>query len=311
MYTFRQVKGIDSVDDMMNYLKNLNFSKEKGPVAIVGGHFMLLYDQNEDNLKPVIYQDLKDEKQKEFARKWAGDFPVKTFEYSLELIKYYRALGIDAENVFIVNDHKFQASDFQPNTLDKVKNKGGQLRRSFYWQDNNIPASYLDLILNYKFESIRDVISPNVEYKRNEDSILPKESIYYSEQVLRKKFEKSMKKLLRKKSFVEESKGRKSEVFFENNITRICITENGKCGCSSEVMEFIWQLMNKNYFNIIMFIPEECEDQVNNGIEVALQSENNINEIMNLLVITGIGGLSGNINFLKPKIFFHHYIPKD
>lgn len=309
MYSFKHIKGIASEEAMMAYLKNLQPINPKGPIAIVGGHYMLFYDKHEDCLKPLVYQDLTNEKHIEFAKLMAGDFPVRTFNYSVELIKHFRSKGINAGNVFIINDHKFQSMDFQPNILNLVKNRGGDLRSKYYRGKNAFPGSFQNLIEQQGFKNVRDVVFDNDDFDRNRGSILPRKTIFHSEQFLRRQFDRiRKKKFVNNKHFFFRQNGLTEELFFGDNHKEVCLTEHGSCGCSLEVMEFMFKLMENKLNTVILFIPSECINQVNNGIELSLKFIKEVVEKdVEAIVVTGIGGGMHREEYDKLNIFEHRY----
>lgn len=305
MHSFEKQIDIKSEEALINFLKDYEPINPGGPVAIVGGHFMLMYDKYEDCLKPVIHQELDNPKHKEFAKLMAGDFPVKSFEYSLELIKYFKTRGIEAKNVFIVNDHKFQSNDFQPEILPLVKGRTGELRKKFYRQSNPIPNIYFDLSKKNDLFLEKNILE-NYNIKRHEDEILPKRSFFFSERTLRSRFNKRVKNKLAKYDEFQQVKDfndRPSELYYIDSGENICLTEHGVCGCNSEVLEFANNLIQNNYHDILFFIPDECSAAVNQGLNIASFINHKYYGKRNkIVVLSGLGGMSINQNKLRPKI---------
>jgi hypothetical protein len=260
-------------------------------VAIVGGHFMLLYDKIEDDLKPMIVEELGNEKHREFAKYYAGDFPVLSFQYSLELFHYLENKNIPSEIILLVNDHKFQGKNFQTDIESLiVSGKCGELRKKYY-KENKIPETYKEILKSKKIDPHK-IFAINKNVKRTENDLLPKESWFYSEHKLRKRFGKYILPNLLKREEVNLIK-HENEIIYQNPTKNvgICLTENGSCGCSAEVIELISNLQEKDVKEIIMFVPSECGDAVNNGIEAAL----NINgKVAKVTSITGFGKTSMN-----------------
>jgi hypothetical protein len=307
MYTFKHRKDITTEKEMMAFLKGLRPINPQGSIAIVGGHFMLFYDKDEDCLKPLIHQDLTKDKQIAFAKLMTGDFPVRTFNYSMELIKHFHNNGNTAGNVFIINDHKFQSADFQPSILDLVKNRGGELRTQFYRGKHVFPKIFQNLIEKHGYDDARDVVFDNDDSKRQGQDILPRKTIFYSEQALRNRFDKKTKtKILQTTNFYEQDLGYTKEIFYNDGKKQFCLTEQGKCGCSSEIMEFLWNILERGFNKIIMFIPQECESHVNNGVEMALTVDAFKSKLScEIFVITGLGGLGEDKMIIKPNVFYH------
>ena len=311
MYTFNHRRDIVSEEEMLAFLKSLQPVNPNSPIAIVGGHYMLFYDKQEDCLKPLIYQDLKDEKHIAFARLMAGDFPTKTFVYALKLITHFLSKGIESKNVLLVNDHLFQSKKFQPNIQYLIENRGGELRYEYYRGKNSLPLSFVNRPSNFKNIKKNMVFLDNDDLSRDVRSVLPKKTVFFSEQFLRNRFENHLKKRIVNNSYVivDTSCG-KNVLYYTDKNKRICLTENGQCGCSSEIMEFIWILKSKGYNDIIMFIPSECENQVNNGVEVTLKLfKYEFESESRVIIITGLGGMGENHLNDTPRVFEHSNSP--
>jgi hypothetical protein len=314
MYRCTNVKSISSEVVMMDYLLSIEPLTKNGEIAIVGGHFILFYDKKSDKLKPLIYNDLSNKKDLEFAELFAGDFPTKSFEYSIRLIKHYLSKNNKARNVFLINDHKFQALDFQPNTKHLTHGKGGVLRKSFYRDPTMFPSSFSMIIRKYGFDRISDVVFENYNSNRQPQDILPNPSFFFSEQALRTRFDKKTKsKRIKEMVFIQSksSESEHSDLYYSLNNNQICLTESGHCGCSLEVMEFIHSLVNHGFQQIIFFVPIECKDAVNIGIGVALDTLNlSAHTKIEVTIVTSIGGMNfrNELSSTRPKIYCHELI---
>lgn len=295
MYSLETHRFNDS-SEMMDYLKTIRPSVQGDPIGIVGGHFMLLYDKKEDCLKPVIHQDLEDPKLKNFAKLMAEDFPVNSFEYSLELIKNHKNNNIQSKIILVVNDHIFQSNSYQIGIEEKIYNRGGVLRKRFYHTHTDIPKVFKDMLNEKSLGS--DVIHRNIKKSLEKNSTQPKETYFFSEKYFRNRFEDKTEKKLRKHDQLVTSINEKGEreIFYKNNRgSDICLTENGDCGCSLEVVEFIKQLININYNTVIFFVPKECEKAVNLGVEVVLNITYKKNKSnISVFTITGLENKDSN-----------------
>jgi hypothetical protein len=288
--------------ELLDLLSNSVIGKTK--VAIVGGHFMLFYDKLKDNLQPVISQELENENQKKFAVEFAGNFPLRSFHFSVELFKQLNKRNIQSGILLLVNDHKFQSESFQKDISTQINGRGGELRQ-VYFRKNEIPSSYLATLKDNGFES-NNILINNFDLKRRESDLLPKLSWYFSEQKLRKRFDKYVVPQLLKKHKVYQIKtGRGIDIFYQAPYTgtEICLTENGSCGCSAEVTVLISDLLSKGINEIIFFIPNECVNAVENGIIVSL----NINEVAaKVITISGMGGMGCKENSKLPYAVVAH-----
>lgn len=71
----------------------------------------------------------------------------------------------------------------------------------------------------------------------------------------------------------------------------ICLTENGTCACSAEVIELIIDLLNREMKEIIFFVPNECISSVDNGIMAALNIKG---QSARVLTVSNFGGMGFN-----------------
>lgn len=267
-------------------------------VAIVGGHFMLLYDKAANELKPVIWQELEVESQKKFAEQNAGNFPVRSFCYSIELYKQFKQRKIKSGVVLLINDHKFQSTNFQPDVASSFNGKAGELRKK-YFSHNIIPGYYAEILEEERI-SKEDILIDNSNTKRHTSDLLPKESWFYSEQKLRNRFDDFVKPELMKQGKIRQDViGKKVELYFEspNHANDFCLTENGSCACSAEVIEFISNLLNRGFNEIIFFVPNECAVPVDNGVMAALHISEKQAKV---LTVSNFGGMGFNENIQRP-----------
>ena len=91
-------KHFSNSEELIQFLCALSF-KPTDRVGIVAGHFMLMYDNKNDCLVPMIYQDAQNEEVENFSREMAGDFPINTFKLGLSLFKQLRAKQIGRAHV--------------------------------------------------------------------------------------------------------------------------------------------------------------------------------------------------------------------
>jgi len=273
-------------------------------IAIVGGHFMLLYDKTEDELKPVIIQEFEQENIKLFAKQFAGNLPLSSFKFSVELFKIFKKQNIESGIILLVNDHKFQSVNFQPDIIPSIKGRGGELRKK-YFSRNSIPNCYIQ-VLDSEGISMDQILIDNNDNKRHTSDLLPKKSWFYSEKRLKNRFDYFVKTQLMKRGIIREDfNGDTVELFYEspNNGNNICLTENGACACSAEIIEFITNLLSRNITEIIIMVPDECVSAVDNGIFAAL----NICEVFaKVTTINGFGGMGIDENLERTFIATEH-----
>lgn len=294
---------LDSESEMIQFLVEQALHFQGSNVAIVAGHYMLMYDELEKKLVPMIWQDSNNKEVIERSKSLAGNFPVDSLKLGLMLFQKYAKLSLTPKIVLAVNDHHFHSG-----VMIKRFNQDDipQLKRDYYRLNHSIPNSYLNLIAKFNLK-LENVFLKNHK-KRNEKEILPSETILFSEQVYRNRFDKYIRPALRKDSsfFEKRSQKGKPNLYFKGltNSKNFCLTETGECGCSGEVILFVLDLFNKGFFNIIFITPSECSNPVNSGIEVAmyLNSKEKENCIMNIFTINNLGGM-GVINKRERDLF--------
>jgi len=265
-------------------------------VAIIGGHYMLFYDKAKDELKPVIWQELEIEQQKKFAEQNAGNFPVRSLRYSIELFKKLKVRNIKSGIILLVNDHKFQSVNFQSGIASFIAGRGGELRKK-YFNKNIIPGCY-DEILETENISKDEILFNNDDPGRQSGDLLPKKSWFYSEQKLRNRFDEFVKpELLSSGNIRQDHVGSRVDLYFEspNHNNDFCLTENGSCACSGEVIEFISNLIRREIFEIVFFVPNECASPVDNGVMAALSISGKAAKVWTVFNFGGMG-FSENTN---------------
>ncbi len=301
MYNFEKYNPISEIE-LITLLGKLVSKKNK--IAIIGGHFMLFYNKLNNELEPVIWQDLTNERHKEFAKQNAGNFPLRSFRYSVDLYKLFKHQNIQSGLVLLVNDHKFQSPNFQSEITDYIKGHGGELRKNFYTK-NIIPHCYSEILKNEGI-SQKEILIDNTNLNREQEDLLPIISCYYSEQKLRNRFDDFVKADLIHQGYIrQEVVGKKINLYFQlaHKYNDFCLTENGSCACSAEVIEFITNLLKRNFFEIIFFVPNECAIAVDNGIMGAL----NINKITaKVFTVTNFGGMGFDEHIKRPYTITEH-----
>lgn len=280
-------------------------------VAIVAGHFMLMYDDVKSQLVPMIWQDTDNEKVASFSQKMAGDFPVRSFAFGVLLRQ--KLLQRNSENesrlTLLVNDHIYQTphwNAFTP-TLKPLEHRA--LRKKFYRQKYPLPPSYREILGLPKSAAQWFVDNSNANRSRND--ILPKRTFYFSEQALRNRFDKYTRDYLRlDPAFIEApSLDRPQRLLFLNpsHQQEQCLTEDGSCGCSGEVIEFLMALIRKGYETVIFIVPDECRLPAMAGIEAAVYHQAGPRRLpLETFALFGFGGLGSNHPKCTPTYILEH-----
>ena len=236
-------------EDLLQFLTNTSV-KSGGPVAIVAGHFMLMYDDKTQSLVPMIWQDSTNPRVQHFAQEKAGSFPTSTFRTGLRLREILTSSGSSARLALVVNDHIFQTQGWEQQNLPKgTSSSPGSLRKQFYRTADPIPDTFKAVLASLPASASAEALLGNDNLKRSDSDILPRETHFFSEQNLRRRFDqRTRKRLLAMEGFsqVEESKG-KYRVYFTDTLlgSRLCLSDSNGCGCSGETVELLWRAPRK------------------------------------------------------------------
>jgi hypothetical protein len=277
--------------------------------ALMAGHYMLMYDEDQNQLIPMVWQDATNPTVEKASKDMAGDFPLRSFKYGLDLWKKGQEQNSHVEIVLLINDHQFQSSYFR-NNYDQPKGRGGELRKEYYRRSNNFPQSFRRLLSERGLEKSTVMLSNNDadrddHFNEHDATILPPESVFFSEQHLRRRFDRRTRKELSKDPCFEINRLSRGcyDLFYlpEGSPNRLCLTDPTKdeedstetdCGCSGEVIQFLIELNKRGFTNAILFVPTECARAVNSGVQAALYTVDRYhNSQMKVATVTGIGGM--------------------
>lgn len=277
--------------------------------ALMAGHYMLMYDEDKDRLVPMVWQDATNPTVEKASKDMAGDFPLRSFKYGLDLWQKGQKQDSHVEIVLLINDHQFQSSHFRAN-YDQPKGRGGELRKEYYRRSDNFPQSFRRLLSERGLEKSTVLLSNNdsdrdVHFDEHDATILSPESVFFSEQHLRRRFDRNTRKKLSNDPCFEINRLSRGgyELFYhpEGSSSRLCLTDPTKdeeestetdCGCSGEVIQFLIKLSEEGFTNTIMFVPSECEQAVKNGVQAALYVlDRYYDSAMKVITVAGIGGM--------------------
>lgn len=289
-------KSFSDDQELLKYLGGLPFPAGE-QIGIIAGHFMLMYDDHANCLVPMVYQDATNSKVEKSSFEMAGEFPLGSFRLGLRLVQSLQENEALPKLVLIVNDHIFQTPSWSLQGLSD-KNQARNLRYKFYRQKYPLPKSYFRELkaVGLTTESILD----NNNSGRISD-ILPKQTRLFSEQALRNYFDQYRRLKLRELPLFREvtQAGTKRKLLFEEKVggLSVCLTEEGECGCSGELIEFFIRLSRKQLTKIIFFIPDECNMAANAGVKAFLNTPKEYRKNIDLIyVISGLGGMGRCFN---------------
>jgi hypothetical protein len=287
-----QKRRFASENELLAFLGELTFSPGE-QLGIIAGHFMLMYDDQADRLAPMIYQEATNPRVLGLSQKMAGEFPLKTFKLGVQLAKDFRGKQIASKLALIVNDHAFQTDGWSPQNL-KDRRRAGQLRHEFYRQKYPLPRSFFAELGKAGFGT--DIVLDNNNPNRTPSDILPKTIRLFSEQALRNYFDQHTRHELRKSPMFTEVQrnGTKSKLMFvgDSGAQSVCLTEDGACGCSGELIEFFVRLSEKSLTALVFFVPDECRLAVEVGVKAFLHTPPHFRaDLLRVYVVHGLGGV--------------------
>ena len=279
--------------DLIHTLLSVRPQKGKR-VAIMAGHFMLMYDHMQDELVPMIWQDAVNHHVIAHSKTMAGDFPLRTFKCGVELVKSFAKINIEAKIVLLVNDHKFRSESFQPFNQECVSNRTEELRRKFYYH-NSFPNSFRERFFKNDLKPASSILMNN-DIHRPASSLLPKECWYYSEQALRGRFKHTTRKTMKQDDhfrIIRLGKGMDEIFYREDEYSKeVCLTEEGACGCCGEIIQFFLEIAEKGFQEIIFFTPDECTIPVEAAAEVTQYFiEKHTRMSVRIFIVSGMGGM--------------------
>lgn len=281
-----------SEGDLLSFLGSVTLAADD-QVGIIAGHFMLMYDDKADGLVPMVYQDALNPKVKEFSQKMAGDFPVNTFRHGIHLLKTYQSRQITSKLALIVNDHIFQTDGWSPQNLNDM-NRAGKLRHDFYRQKYPLPKAFFGELKSAGLAT--DVLLDNNNPARTPTDIVPKTTRLFSEQALRNYFDQNTRPELRESPMFSEiqQNGAKSKLMFvgDSGSNSVCLTEDGDCGCSGELIEFFARLAERAMRTVVFFVPAECKIAAEAGVKAFLHTPSRCRgNLARVFVVHGFGGM--------------------
>ena len=293
---------LDSHNDLFNYI----LSKTGGEdLCVLGGHYILLYNQQNKQLYPAIWQDTEMGDSTEMSKTLAGDFPVESFKFAMEIRNEKLKKKENAYLTILVNDHFFQ-SQVTNTILRDHNNIDFGLIKTKYYAEAFIPEVYINQLINENYNSVfcKNTLKKSKYFH----------PFLFSETSLRNKFDRKLKYELAKKEgfFLNKKDNMKSELFY-NNIegTVSCLTQDGSCGCSGEVIQYVYELFGAKHNSMVLLVPYECFNSVCVGVEAVLNlinSNNIIDEQRNFIIAAGFGDNNYISNIKETAIYLAHYI---
>lgn len=300
-------------NELIKTIDTLNLKNSK--IALIGGHYLLLYEKKTDSLKPAIYQEFEDWGNKTFSKKMTQNFPLKSFEMTVKLYLHFTYKAIDSKCVLLVNDDSFLRKDFRNEEhYESIKDKGFELRKKYFSSNNNIPATFKKVLNSFRINFVDFFAKFESGYTTSE-SLMPNETIFVSERRLCKSFKKTVKTAETKEKIdrlfkiinIDQSEPDNiNELTVESNkINTLCLIDKGVCNCGGKTFQFFYDLINKGYDTIIFFVPLECMNQVVDGTGLICHSKEFEEKKINIINIAKIES-NPDDNIVEKEIVITH-----
>jgi hypothetical protein len=238
------------------------------PVTIIAGHYFLLYDAWQSRLVAVLSSAADSaffhQAEKDLIAK-VGDFPVLSLRTGIRVLKMFPGRGWRI--AIAVDDHQFQRVQYDaPEGVH-----AGEIRRAYYQQQGRLPGELEEIILAEGLK-VEHVVVDNSDQHRDQNSVLPRKTLFFSEATHRNRFtDKRREWLLKQPGFSGAT------TFFEDGLLyfrplgtaeRLClIGSDGRAYCSGAMMEFLFDLDSRDFEAVLMFIPGDCKDDVDLAVE--------------------------------------------
>jgi hypothetical protein len=263
-------------------------------VAVVAGHFMLMYDDLAETLVPMVYRDSDNPRVVALSREMAGDFPVRTFQHGVTLAQGLRSTGHEARIALLVNDHIFQTNGWRPQNLDD-HSRARNLRHAYYRRRQPVPSSYLRHLAKMNL-TVDQVLLDNNSSVRSRTDTIPKMSLLFSEQTMRGVFQKeTCRELVNFPGFTVKKAGGVTSLHFREPgaANLMCLADEQGCGCSGEIVEFLVTLSQRGFNAVTIYVPHECWDAARAGVVASLHLPVSIREhLSRVILIGGFGGVA-------------------
>lgn len=272
--------------------------------AVLSGHYSLMYDDFKGALVPMVWQDCDNPRLRTLAQEAAGDFPIRSLRHGISFLKGSQGGQADTKLLLLVNDAIFHRLPYPDEITGPVAQDAAQLRRKYYRQRNPLPASFSQLI-SCEGLSPESVFLDNSASQRPETSVLPKNTFFFSEQLLRKRFQHRTKlEIARAKGFPALMKGLLRDFHTWSTNERGCLTSTDRLdtGCYQGVVQLILTLLDTGFTGLILLTPEDCAFPVLSGTITALcWAKHSYSAKARITVVRGIGCASGLEKTSEPK----------
>lgn len=249
-----------------------------GNLAIVAGHFMVLYRESQRRLVPIVRSSiLNDPKATPLEQQYAmeiGDLPERSFELAVEVAKR-RPEGTTSILV-LVDDHQFKRIQRdRPN-----ENELATFRRNFFLSPSSFPDSFTHILENGKVT--KDILELSLFGARREPTVL------FSETVLQRHFTRKTRHWLEGQPgfFLIDNPLMPKRLFYQvATYPPSCfLDESNEPTCSATAIQLMIEVARRGARNCLSFVPHFCFRQVQVAAAAAIGS---LHILRNVWVVGG------------------------
>lgn len=241
-------------------------------VSILAGHYQIIFDESSKSLVPLIPEEYPAGSDlEEKSKLYAGFYPLRSFDLGLNLLQELWSENRPSQILLLVNDRNIKKGGQLDNNFnaDAMAN----LRREYYFQKDPVPSAFKNICKKYNI-SISNAFLVNKDAKNTKNGILPKNTIFFSEQVLMRRFKNyTLRKRLEEKEFIiTENDGFKNIIYQTSspNSNDYCILGAKQSTCISVAIELISLIVEMGSSHIILAIPNDCLAPINEAAEIVL-----------------------------------------
>jgi hypothetical protein len=264
------------LSDELEFIKYFNLKTKQleavEHVCILAGHYQVIFDEFNKNLVPMIPEEYSTDSDLYFKSKlFASAYPVRSFKFGLDIILYLKTENKRANILLLVNDKNLKKGSYSEEitNIEEIPD----LRKNYYHQENAIPKVFLNICKQKKLNPAQ-VFLVNQEAQKSKAGILPKETIFFSEQVLMRRFKTyTLRKRIEEKKFVvTENEGSKNVYYHSGSpySSDYCVLGAKQSTCISVAIELISLIIESGSSQIILAIPNDCVAPINEAAEIVL-----------------------------------------
>jgi hypothetical protein len=267
----------------IHYVENteafiLFFSKVLGKtgkvqhISILAGHYQVVFDEISNTLVPLIPEEYpKGTALQVRSKMYAGDYPFRSFLLGLDVLQYLWTHNYDAKILLLVNDRNIKRGNRLDLPLEQ--DSTNRLRRNYYHRTQVLPKVF-EKTCSERQMAVQDVFVTNKDARDTPGGILPKDTIFFSEQVLMRRFKSyTLRKRLEEKQFIiSETEGAKNVIYPARTpfTGDYCVLGAKQSSCISVAIELISLMVEMGASHMILAIPNDCLAPINEAAEIVL-----------------------------------------